>query len=292
MSQLPNLVTLSSLACGLTAIRFAMSTGSTLTHRVALVLGLMFAAAVLDGLDGRLARLLDAQSPMGAQLDSLCDAINFGVAPALITYVLVASTPSGPLLTSWAWLAAMIYAGAIVLRLGRFNVLHETPETYPFDPEFFVGVPAPAAAWLALVPVVLVQEFGDGWWSHAITSSAWLVVVAILAYSRLPTFTFKTTRLPQSAIPLVLLACFVVLAALFTFPYLTILALLAVYVAHIPFAVRQRRFLISHPAVWTVPKAERRALRRDRRREGRQSRKRQRPVLGRVARLRHLRRKQ
>jgi CDP-diacylglycerol--serine O-phosphatidyltransferase len=250
----------------------------------------MLAAAILDALDGRLARALDAQSPIGAQLDSLSDAISFGVAPAFITYHLVASEPSGRVLTSFAWLAAMIYAGAVALRLARFNVLHEAPEQFPFDREFFVGVPAPAAAWLALTPLICLQAFGEGWWSHPVTCSIWLILIATLAFSRIPTFTFKTVRIQQAYIPAVLLAFFVVIALLFTFPYYTTLVLLVAYVAHIPAAIRQRRFLISHPPAWEAIGAERRQMKRERRLERRQVHRPSRRILGRRPRVRRFRR--
>jgi CDP-diacylglycerol--serine O-phosphatidyltransferase len=287
ISQLPNIVTLMALACGLTAVRFAIP-GPGHTIRTGTILLLMLAAAVLDGLDGRLARVLDAQSEMGAQLDSLCDAIGFGVAPALITYLLVASDPPGPVLSNLAWLAAMVYAGAIVLRLGRFNVLQDTPAEYPFDNEFFVGIPAPAAAWLALVPVVCLQSFGEGWWSHPVTCSVWLMVVAALAFSRIPTFTFKHAHVSAGAIPVLLLAVVVVIALIFTFPYFTALGLVALYAAHIPFAVRQRRFLIAHPAAWEAPPGERREIKKASRRERRQAghKRHRRRILGRNPRRR------
>jgi CDP-diacylglycerol--serine O-phosphatidyltransferase len=290
LSQLPNLITLLALACGLTAVRFAFSVGDNPRH-VGVVLLLMLAAAVLDGIDGRLARALSAQSPMGAQLDSLSDAIAFGVAPAFITYHLVASEPSGRVLTSFAWLAAMVYAGAIALRLARFNVLHEAPAEFPFDREFFVGVPAPAAAWLALTPLICLEAFGEGWWTHPVTSSVWLILVATLAFCRLPTYTFKTVRVRQRYVPLVLLACFVVIAALFTFPYYAALVLLTLYVVHIPFAIRQRRFLVSHPPAWDAVGRERRQMRRERRLEARQAGRHRHRILGRRPHVRRFRRR-
>jgi CDP-diacylglycerol--serine O-phosphatidyltransferase len=271
LSQLPNFVTLLALACGLSAARLAVEP----QPRLGAVLLLMAAAALLDALDGRLARLLDAQSEMGAQLDSLCDAVSFGVAPAFITYFLAAHDPSSRFDTV-AWLAAVLYAGAIVLRLARFNVLLEDPHHLAIDKEFFVGVPAPAAAWLALLPVVARAAFGQGWWSHPLTDSVWLIAVACLAFSRIPTFTFKTVRLTPRQVPFALFAGLILIAGLFSFPYATIMAVLAVYLAHIPFAVRSRRWLLRHPQAWQAPNPERRRMRRERRRERRQLQRRRR----------------
>ncbi|MDR0990384.1 MAG: CDP-alcohol phosphatidyltransferase family protein [Propionibacteriaceae bacterium] len=269
ISQLPNLVTLLALACGLTAARLAFSGSAHITA----ILLLMLAAAILDSIDGRLARLLKAQSGMGAQLDSFSDVIAFGVAPAFITYWLVAAHDDGRSLINFAWLAAMIYVGAIVLRLARFNLLHDDPDPLPFQAEFFVGVPAPAAAWLALTPVVCQQAFGAGWWSHPLTCSIWLILVAVLAFSKLPTLTFKTTRIPQRYLPLVLLVCFVAIAAFFTFPYETALVVIGLYLLHIPVAIYQHRFLTSHPEIWQASPDERRQLRRQGRRERHQGRR-------------------
>ncbi|MDR1266615.1 MAG: phosphatidylcholine/phosphatidylserine synthase [Propionibacteriaceae bacterium] len=277
ISQLPNLVTLLALACGLTAARVALGA----VPSVPVILLFMLGAAAFDGIDGRLARLLSAESAMGAHLDSLSDAISFGVAPALIVYQLLLPATTDRITDSFTWLAAMVYVGAIVLRLARFNVLHDGPDRFPFDREFFVGLPAPVAAWFALLPVVCRQAFGPGWWSSPLIGSIWLILVAVLAFSRLPTFTFKTWPVPQRYIPVLLLAFFVAIAALIAFPYLTILVLLLIYLVHIPFAVRQRRFLISHPPAWEAATVERRQMRRQRRLELRQVRRHNRRVLGR-----------
>jgi CDP-diacylglycerol--serine O-phosphatidyltransferase len=212
---------------------------------------------------------------MGAQLDSLCDAIGVGVAPALITYFLVVNQ-TGSSFDTLAWLASLIYAGAIVLRLARFNVLLDDPNRLDIDKEFFVGVPAPAAAWLALAPVVSHAALGTGWWSNPITVSIWLILVACLAFSRIPTFTFKNVHLTQRQVPVVLFACLIVIAGLFSFPYTAILVLLLVYLGHIPFAVRARRWLLAHPQAWEAPSTERRLMRRQRRLERRQLQRRRR----------------
>jgi CDP-diacylglycerol--serine O-phosphatidyltransferase len=279
VSQLPNLVTLMALACGLTAVRFAF------TDNIKAVLAFMAAAALLDGLDGRLARALDAQSAMGAELDSLCDAIGFGVAPAFITYALALSTDpverialveSDPRLATLAWVAPLIYVGAIVLRLARFNTLMNGPDQAHYTKEFFVGVPAPAAAWLALAPVVGLQAFGEGWWSSPLVCSLWLIAVGCLAFSRLPTFTFKTVHLTQRQVPALLFGAVIAMAGLFTFPYLAIFAFMVVYLAHIPFACRSHYWVVRNPEAWPADAKARRQMRRERRQHRRQAQHRRR----------------
>jgi len=272
ISQLPNVLTLMALACGLTAIRIAADH----PHSI-LILFVMGAAALLDGIDGRIARILDATSEMGAQLDSLCDAIGFGVAPGMITYFLVMRQDvpieySRNLITI-SWLSIIIYTGAIVLRLARFNTL-AIDETRPvFTKDFFVGVPAPVAAWLALIPVCLSVQFGDGWWSHPLATSIWLVLIACLAFSRLPTFSGKKLKIPPFKVPVILIVALVLIGGLLTFPVFTVLLILVGYVVHIPFAYRAYRWLSTHPEAWEVSSSQRRQMRT----EGRTRRVRKRP---------------
>jgi len=260
VSLVPNVLTLMALACGLTAIRIAAEHPHS-----RLILFVMGAAAILDGIDGRVARLLDATSEMGAQLDSLCDAIGFGVAPALITYSLVirqdvSATYSRTLVTI-SWLSIIIYTGAIVLRLARFNTL-ASDETRPaFAKDFFMGVPAPMAAWLALAPVCVSIQIGDGWWSHPVATSVWLVLVACLAFSRLPTFSGKKVKIPEFKVPILLIVALVLIAGLLTFPVYTILLILLGYVVHIPFACKAYWWLSSHPEAWEIPPSQRRQMR-------------------------------
>jgi len=272
ISQLPNVLTLMALACGLTAIRIAADHPHS-----KLILFVMGAAALLDGIDGRIARILDATSEMGAQLDSLCDAIGFGVAPGLITYFLVmrqdVPIEYGPTLVTISWLSIIIYTGAIVLRLARFNTL-AVDETRPiFAKDFFVGVPAPMAAWLALVPVCLSMQFGDGWWSHPLATSIWLVLVACLAFSRIPTFSGKKVSIPPVKVPIILICALILIGGLLTFPVFTVLLILLVYVVHIPFAFRAYRWLSNHPEAWEISSSQRRQMRSD----GRTKRVRKRP---------------
>ncbi|MDR0436141.1 MAG: phosphatidylcholine/phosphatidylserine synthase, partial [Propionibacteriaceae bacterium] len=190
VAMLPNFLTLLALACGLTAIRFAIA------GNYSMVVILIVAEALLDASDGRVARALGATSPMGEQLDSLADAIGFGVGPAIVTYTLISETDHRKL---WmlAWFAALVYASAIVLRLARFNTDLGDDDRPDYMKEFFIGVPAPAASWLALAPVVALLGFGKGWWSHPVVVACWLLLVAALAFSRIPTLSFKKLDMPS-----------------------------------------------------------------------------------------------
>lgn len=254
ISLLPSLFTISALAAGLTAVHYAAD------GRPSLALALIGIAAVLDALDGRIARMLGASSKMGEQLDSLCDAVNFGVTPALVTYFTLFVREPGAV-QDWTWMACVIYTAAIVLRLARFNTLLEDEDQPVFHKEFFVGVPAPAAALLALAPVVAHVKFGMGWWSLPVVTSVWLVVVACLAFSKVPTLSLKTVRLRQRLIPALLAVFVVMVALLLTQPLVTVLIVDLVYLAHMPFAMSTYLWLSSTPAAWEATGQERRAIR-------------------------------
>lgn len=254
ISLVPNLVTIFALAAGLSAIHYASD------GRIQLALALIGVAALLDALDGRLARILGAQSKIGEQLDSLCDAINFGVTPALVTYFSLFGHESGAV-QDWTWMATVIYTAAIVLRLARFNTLLEDEERPVFHKEFFVGVPAPPSALLVLAPVVAWVKFGDGWWSSPVAVSLWLVVVACLAFSKIPTLSLKTVRVRQRLVPAVLAIFVVLVALLLTQPLITLLIIDFAYLAHVPFAMTTYLWLSSTPEAWEVHGRERREIR-------------------------------
>jgi CDP-diacylglycerol--serine O-phosphatidyltransferase len=141
----PNVITLLALCAGLTAIRMAFE------NRYVLALAAIVFAAFLDGIDGRLARFLKGTSRFGAELDSLADFVNFGVAPALILYFWGLHD-----LKSAGWIAAMVFAICAALRLARFNVMVDDPDKPLWSSNFFVGVPAPAGAITVLLPIYVV----------------------------------------------------------------------------------------------------------------------------------------
>ncbi|WP_280250491.1 CDP-alcohol phosphatidyltransferase family protein [Nocardia abscessus] len=251
---LPSIVTILALCSGLSAVKFGLD------GELDIALAMIGAAAVLDTLDGRLARMLDATTKMGAELDSLSDAISFGVAPALVLYVTLLSS------NSVGWIVALLFAVSIVLRLARFNTLMDDDTRPDWAREYFVGVPAPAGALIAMVPVALFVQFGDGWWVGFYEVAAWTVFAAALCVSTIPTLAMKSVSVaPQAAAGLLVLVALAA-AALVTYPIVLLLVLVALYLGHIPFAWHSQRWVAARPETWTHKPAERRAQRRAARR--------------------------
>jgi CDP-diacylglycerol--serine O-phosphatidyltransferase len=194
---------------------------------------------------------------MGAELDSLSDAVSFGVAPALTLYVW--KFPGDRL----GWVFALVYAVCIILRLARFNTLLDDTQRPPYSKEFFVGVPSPAGGLLVLLPVVVTVQIGhEGWWSNKPVVALWTVGVAALLISRIPTLSLKTIRVPPRLVALLLVGVGLLAAAVITYPMVALAAALVVYLGHIPYAVRRKRWLEQHPEAWDVPPKERRAIRK------------------------------
>jgi CDP-diacylglycerol---serine O-phosphatidyltransferase len=217
---LPNLVTMLGLCAGLTAIRFVFSGN----YQIAVML-VLFSVAI-DGLDGLLARRLQATSEIGAQLDSLSDFLNFGVVPGLLVYefVLADSERAG------AWVAVLLYSSCCCLRLARFNVAHIHAQTAgTASPKHFTGVPAPAGALMALLPVYLNFEFGTELARAPMLVALWLAVVGILMASRLPTFSPKSLRVPRSAIVWVMIALPFIVGTMLTRFWLSLILIDGLY---------------------------------------------------------------
>ncbi|WP_194817708.1 phosphatidylcholine/phosphatidylserine synthase [Nocardia sp. XZ_19_385] len=251
---LPSVVTILALCAGLSAVKFALD------GRLDISLAMIGAAAVLDTLDGRLARMLDATTKIGAELDSLSDAISFGVAPALVLYITLLDESSA------GWIVALLYAVSLVLRLARFNTLLDDDTRPEWSREYFVGVPAPAAALIALVPIALYVQFDDPWWVGFWPVAVWTVFAAALAVSTIPTLAMKSVSVaPQAAAGLLVLVA-VAAALLVTYPIVLLLILVALYLCHIPFAWHSQRWVAARPETWEHKPAERRAQRRAQRR--------------------------
>jgi CDP-diacylglycerol---serine O-phosphatidyltransferase len=247
---LPNAITVLAMCAGLSAVHFA------LTGMYASAIGAIAAAAVFDALDGRIARLLDATSKMGAELDSLADSISFGVAPALVIYVWRFEDERA------GWVVALIFAVCMVLRLARFNTLLEV-EQPPFAKEFFVGVPAPAGGLLLLLPLIVDEQLGrSGWWSSEPVVAVWTIAIALLLVSRIPTLSVKTIKVPPRLVAPLLVGVALLAAAVITFPLVALIAAMLVYLGHLPYSVRRYRWLAKHPEAWEVPAADRRAIKR------------------------------
>lgn len=249
---LPNAITVLALCAGLSAVQFA------LTRNFGMAIASIGIAAVLDSLDGRIARLLDATSKMGAELDSLSDGISFGVAPALVIYVWQTGADR------IGWVASLVFAVCMILRLARFNTLLDDTEQPAYASEFFVGVPAPAGGLLGMLPLVAWLQWGEGWWSSQYVVWAWTIAIAGLLISRIPTLSLKTARVPARAIAPMLIAVTLIAAGIIQFPLIMLIIAMVLYLAHIPYSVYRHRWLAAHPEAWTVPPRERRAIRRAR----------------------------
>ena len=231
----PNLITVLALCLGLTAIRLAYE-GKLEPAVIAIVV-----AAVLDGVDGRVARLLKGTSRFGAELDSLADFLNFGVAPALILYSFVLDEARAV-----GWIVALIFAIAMALRLARFNVMIEDPARPDWSKDFFTGIPAPAGAGTALLPLYLhflgVPVQGSG---AAPIVIAYVLAIALLMISTVPTFSGKTMgkRVPRDWV----LPLFVLTVAIFglvvSFPFEALAIATVAYLATVPLGVMRFRSL-------------------------------------------------
>jgi len=230
--MIPNILTLLALCAGLTAIRFGLQA----QWQQAVVS--IVAAAILDGLDGRIARLLRGTSKFGAELDSLSDFVSFGVAPSLLLYLWSMHNAGG-----FGWAMALLFSVCCALRLARFNTMIGVPDLPPWAYNFFTGVPAPAAAGVVLIPMVLSFETGPGYFDRPAVVSLFLAGVSFLMVSAIPTFSFKGGRIPlPAALPLLLIAC-AVAAFLVTEPWYTLGALGLVYLGVIPVSWRSFRRL-------------------------------------------------
>src|SRR5471030_348558 len=199
---LPNLITLLALCAGLTAIRLAVES------KLEMALAAIVFAALLDGIDGRVARMLKGTSRFGAELDSLADFVNFGVAPALILYFWGLHE-----LKSAGWIAALVFAICAGLRLARFNVMIDDPNKPTWAGNFFTGIPAPAGAITVLLPIYLYFLGVSNGLVTVWLTFFYTMAIALLMVSRLPVFSGK--RVGKRVPPDLVLAVFVVVVLFF-----------------------------------------------------------------------------
>ncbi|MBA1142162.1 CDP-alcohol phosphatidyltransferase family protein [Mesorhizobium neociceri] len=226
---LPNLVTVLAICAGLSGIRF----GFEGRFEPAVVMVLL--AAFLDGIDGRLARMLKATSKFGAQMDSLADIVNFGVAPALVLYAFLLDRAGSP-----GWIAVLLFAIACGLRLARFNVLDEDHDRPIWQSEYFVGVPAPAGAVLVMLPLYLsfLRVGVEPSRPAAFVATGFTILVAFLLVSRLPVYSGKSLKVPGDKVLPIILAVVLYVLLLMTYPWYTLTASVAGYLIFLPFSVR------------------------------------------------------
>ncbi|MEZ5824707.1 MAG: phosphatidylcholine/phosphatidylserine synthase [Geminicoccaceae bacterium] len=232
ITLLPNMLTVLGLCAGMTGMRYALD------GRWSLAVGLIIVAVVFDGLDGRSARLLKLESKLGEQLDSLADFLSFGVAPAFVVYLWVLHD-----VRAIGWALAMLFATCCALRLARFNAELDDPKKPGWMHNFFSGIPAPAAAGLALTPMVGSFVFGEEIARNWMLNAAVLVFVASMMVSRVPTYSIKKLRVPQTLVIPTLLAGGMLLVFLVTETWATLLALGCLYALALPVAwLHSRRY--------------------------------------------------
>ena len=242
-AMVPNAVTLLALCSGLSGVYFGIK-GEWEKALAAIVI-----AGVLDGMDGRIARLLRAQSKFGAELDSLSDNIAFGTAPALILFMW--SLHSAP---KFGWIAALALAVCCALRLARFNAGLDAAEQPHKSAGFNTGVPAPAGAGLAFIPMFLWLVTGNGSFDSWYVVMPWTLFVALLMISSVPTYSWSSVRIRSSWRLFALAAIALIGAALLTAPWYTLLAVAALYLLMIPVAlasyarVKRRRASAARPS--------------------------------------------
>jgi CDP-diacylglycerol--serine O-phosphatidyltransferase len=219
----PNFITLLAICAGLTAIRLSTE------GRMELAVAAIVFAAVLDGLDGRVARMIKGQSKFGAELDSLADFVNFGVAPGLILYFWQLHE-----LNNVGWIAAMIFAISGGLRLARFNATMDDPNKPAFAANYFTGVPAPAGAITVLLPIYLAFLGMPA--PPAALTTAYTLLIAVLMVSRLPVFSGKTVRMrvpPELVLPVFVAVVFFI-ALLIGYPWHILSAGSVLYLLSLP----------------------------------------------------------
>lgn len=224
---IPNCLTLIGLVIGITSIRFAIES------RWEMAVYCVFIAAIIDGLDGRIARLLNAATPLGAQLDSLCDFANFGVAPAFLIYLW---TLPGNLLS---WSNILLFVICMAIRLARFNVSIGHTHNMPSARYFAVGVPAPAGALLSLMPLILTfalpSDLSYYIRGHVICINIYLTAISFFVASRLPTFLLKNIKIKPEYLSLSMMLLGLMIILLIVHPWYMLPILGAIYIFSMPF---------------------------------------------------------
>ena len=249
---LPNLITLLALCAGLTAIRMSVE------NRLDLALAAIVFAALLDGIDGRLARMLKGTSRFGAELDSLADFVNFGVAPALILYFWGLHE-----LKSAGWIAALVFAICAGLRLARFNVMIDDPNKPAWAGNFFTGIPAPAGAITVLLPIYLTFLGVSNGLVTVWLTFFYTLAIALLMVSRLPVFSGKRVgkRVPPEMVLPVFVVVVLFFALLISYPWEVLTIGSLAYLACLPFGwlsyrEYQRKDVVAAGATAAAPAAD------------------------------------
>lgn len=225
-AMLPNIATVLALCTGLSAVRFALQ------ERWEWCVVAILVAGVLDAIDGRLARFLDSTSRFGAELDSLSDFISFGVTPALVMYFFSLHQWEG-----FGWAIVLLFSVCMALRLARFNTGDIEGTTPPWAAAYSKGIPAPAAAALAISPIVMSFEWPYSFIISPFFSGVILFAVAILMVSAMPTYTLKKIHIPHKLVLPLMVIIALSTAALFSNPWLTLTLIALGYVSTFPFSI-------------------------------------------------------
>jgi CDP-diacylglycerol---serine O-phosphatidyltransferase len=229
---IPNILTVLALCSGMTSIRFA-----TLDQFEWAVICIVI-AGIFDGLDGRMARFLGGTSKFGAELDSLSDFAAFGVAPAVLVWYWSLRYTGGI-----GWAVCLLYATCCALRLARFNTAIGDATLPPYAYRYFQGVPAPAGAGLALLPMMIEFQMGFGVLQKTYFAGPWMVLIALLMISRIPTFSMKSIKIPKEYVLPVFVALAVLTAAVASYPWIVLSIIGSWYLLSIPVSVRNYQFL-------------------------------------------------
>lgn len=218
---LPNMVTIAAICAGLTSIRF------TFQGNFELAVQMIVLATVLDGMDGRIARYLGSDSKMGAELDSLADFLNFGIAPPIVLYVWTLQDTGG-----LGWMAVLVYAVCAVMRLARFNVDAKSDDETPSRrSDYFTGVPSPAGALLVMLPLYVSFAFNDMKLLPDVLLCAYMAGIGLLLISTIPTRSFKALKVSRENVRFILLAFALAGVAVLTYAWATLILACLAYVA-------------------------------------------------------------
>ncbi|MBT5375148.1 MAG: phosphatidylcholine/phosphatidylserine synthase [Rhodospirillaceae bacterium] len=228
---IPNMLTLMALCAGLSSIRFA------LLERWEWAVAAIILAAFLDNLDGRMARLLNAGTQFGVELDSLSDFLSFGIAPAVVVYLWSLQDVGG-----FGWTIVLFYSVCCALRLARFNA-GQGEVLPPWGYNYFTGVSAPAGAGLVLLPMMLTFETGLEIFRLPAVAGAVIICTAVLLISSIPTYSLKRIKIPQKYVLLTLLGVGLVGAMLVSEFWATFIGIVVVYFASLPFSIRSFTYL-------------------------------------------------
>lgn len=224
----PNIVTLMALCAGISTIKYAI------LGKWTYAIGCIFLAGIFDGLDGRVARKLKASSKFGAELDSLSDFVSFGVAPAILMYEWSLNA-----LPHWGWIFTLMFSAGMAMRLARFNTMLEDANVPEYWSHYFVGVPAPMAAAIAVMPLLISFDNPELEFilRNKFFCSALMLLVAFLMVSRIPTLSLKKTKVKADLfLPLMILFALLI-SCLLTQPWLTLGLITLVYILTIPFTI-------------------------------------------------------